>query len=68
MNVFYFLPQEFRGVDVLCLNILPDAMLVSLVASPLLKQIEELFLILGSQILQNFVCCERAELLSNFSN
>ena len=68
MNVFHFLLQEIHRVNIFCLDILPNTVLMSFITLLLLKKIQHFVLTIYSQFLHDFVSCKRAKLLNYFPN
>jgi hypothetical protein len=63
MDILHLLGKELHGEDILCLDVLPDAVLVACIPALPVKEIEQVGPLIFSQLHENSVCREGPELL-----
>ncbi len=68
MNVVDLLNQEFPRKDILCLNVLPDAMLMATITALCVKECNQGFLFVFTKLVQDCMGGKRSEIIEQLSN
>lgn len=68
MNILNLLNQEFPRKDVLCLNVLPDAMLMPTITALCVEELNQGTLFVIMELVQDRMCGKRPKIIEQLSN